>query len=369
MDKAHLFQDAISLDRSGRSREAADALRMILREDPKYFKAASLLGQIAVKEGNWPEAWDCLIHLDSVGPDSQALKSLMGAMNVERVAKNPHRRPVPKDFFEAVVVAREMSAGPYMDQMNVRRDLKLRLRKVRHGFLAETIQVQFSGRTMSGDPSVGDSVALPITPTNRRDEPPAMQNLETGEWLAVDDRPDILHANTRSSIRSQRIIFAVFATLLLVGAGWLAYDSWIYPNLKAIVPVVAGQDSVNAELTLRGAGFPHVQTRRVQDPNANGEAVGTDPPAGSSAAHNSTIFILLGDPVGPPGSTVVIPDVTGLTWGTAVARLQNARISNVEVEGDEFGVVLRTEPAAGSNVRPSRPGDSGDIVVLVMEPR
>ena len=133
--------------------------------------------------------------------------------------------------------------------------------------------------------------------------------------------------------------------------------------------MVAGQDSVNAELTLRGAGFPHVQTRRVQDPNANGEAVGTDPPAGSSAAHNSTIFILLGDPVGPPGSTVVIPDVTGLTWGTAVARLQNARISNVEVEGDEFGVVLRTEPAAGSNVRPSRPGDSGDIVVLVMEPR
>jgi serine/threonine-protein kinase len=64
---------------------------------------------------------------------------------------------------------------------------------------------------------------------------------------------------------------------------------------RATVPDTVGQDEATATSTIEGAGFRvRVQNRTVNDPSQNGIVLQQSPPAGSTAAPDSTVTITVG---------------------------------------------------------------------------
>jgi len=127
------------------------------------------------------------------------------------------------------------------------------------------------------------------------------------------------------------------------------------------VPNVVGQSQTDASRALTELGFL-VNAVPVEDADADeGTVVSQDPPAGQQIAKGSQVTINVSSGSG----LIPVTDVTNQSENTARSNLQRAGFTNVQSRqeaSDEIaaGNVIRTDPAAGTQIR------AGDPIALIV---
>ncbi len=126
------------------------------------------------------------------------------------------------------------------------------------------------------------------------------------------------------------------------------------------VPDVAGQSADAARATLQNAGFQSISTTEVDSGGSAGQAVGTNPSAGTRVAPDQTITIQISR-----GNQNQVPNVVGQRVDSAISTLQEAGMSpsirQVDVsDSSQNGVVLQQSPSGGSEA------SSGQTVTLTV---
>lgn len=126
------------------------------------------------------------------------------------------------------------------------------------------------------------------------------------------------------------------------------------------VPDVAGQSADAARTTLQNAGFQSISTTEVDSSSSAGQAVGTNPSAGTRVAPDQTITIQISR-----GNQNQVPNVVGQRVDSAISTLQEAGLSpsirQVDVsDSSQNGVVLQQSPSGGSEA------SSGQTVTLTV---
>ena len=118
------------------------------------------------------------------------------------------------------------------------------------------------------------------------------------------------------------------------------------------VPDVAGQAADDAQATLEASGLVAAPEEQASDDVEAGLVVQTSPGAGTEVALGSTVTMLVS--TGP--STVPVPDVAGLAVADAQMALEAEGfvITTTDQASDdvEEGLVIETNPAAGTEVAP-----------------
>jgi serine/threonine-protein kinase len=119
---------------------------------------------------------------------------------------------------------------------------------------------------------------------------------------------------------------------------------------KAAVPDVTGQSLEDAQSRLADEGFDTRVRQEASDSVEGGKVIRTDPLAGSQVAKGSTVTLFVSTGKG----MVEVPDVAGLDPIDASNQLGakglNARTVNEASDTVAQGKVIRTDPAAGSQV-------------------
>ena len=121
------------------------------------------------------------------------------------------------------------------------------------------------------------------------------------------------------------------------------------------VPDVTGKNMSDAVNAVRAAGFDVSYSWRVV-PGADGSVIQQTPAPPDRARKGSGITIV----IGVPGT---VPDVSNMTLGDAKTALINAgyAIGNIALTQDgKEGMVARTEPEAGTQLRP---GDNNAVTI------
>jgi eukaryotic-like serine/threonine-protein kinase len=152
---------------------------------------------------------------------------------------------------------------------------------------------------------------------------------------------------------SRRLLYVALVIALALAAGLGIW--WVINGQYSNVPRVTGMTAKAARTELRDLGF----AVRTGDPKhsklAKGEVIGTRPPAGSRAAHGSTVTITVS--LGPP--QVAVPQVTGMPLTTAEATLTKAglkfRTRAAPSTTVPPGTVILTKPMAGTLWPKTRP--------------
>src|SRR5262245_34547234 len=127
------------------------------------------------------------------------------------------------------------------------------------------------------------------------------------------------------------------------------------------VPNVVGQSQTDASRALTEAGFL-VNAVPVEDSDADeGTVVSQDPAAGQQIAKGSQVTINVSSGSG----LIAVTDVTNQSENTARSNLQRAGFTNIQSRqeaSDDIaaGNVIRTDPAAGTQIR------AGDPIALVV---
>ena len=129
---------------------------------------------------------------------------------------------------------------------------------------------------------------------------------------------------------------------------------------EAPVPVVQGLPVGQAVDRLRDAGFRTEERREFSDTVPNGRVIETSPSEGSVVRKGTTVTMI----VSRGKEKVAVPDVVGQPRAEAEAAIRNAEL-DVAVQEEEStdqdpGVVLRTDPAAGTQLA------KGGTVTLVV---
>jgi serine/threonine-protein kinase len=127
-----------------------------------------------------------------------------------------------------------------------------------------------------------------------------------------------------------------------------------------LVPSVAGRPREQALSELRKAGLKVAEEKRASDDVREGYAIRTTPEAGRSVVRGSRITLFVS--TGP--EQVTVPDVTGLSRGSAEDSLQSEGLRVVVEEESSAdvpeGEVISQDPAAGTEV------DKGTRVTIVV---
>ncbi|GAA4980791.1 Stk1 family PASTA domain-containing Ser/Thr kinase [Pseudonocardia tropica] len=126
------------------------------------------------------------------------------------------------------------------------------------------------------------------------------------------------------------------------------------------VPDVAGQSADAARATLQNAGFRSISTTEVDSSGSAGQAVGTNPSAGTRVTPDQTITIQISR-----GNQNQVPNVVGQPVDSAISTLQEAGLSpsirQVDVsDSSQNGIVLQQSPSGGSEA------SSGQTVTLTV---
>jgi len=153
----------------------------------------------------------------------------------------------------------------------------------------------------------------------------------------------------------------VGALVVLAAAAIAAFLLLSGDDARAVtIPPVAGQSAADAQQTLEDAGLV-VQVRTVTDGDVDeGQAIGTEPPAGEQVDEGDTVTLNVS---GGPGDATV-PDVVGESEEAATAALQRAGFdADVQQEASDDvdeGLVIRQSPAGDAQ---AERGSSVAIVV------
>lgn len=131
------------------------------------------------------------------------------------------------------------------------------------------------------------------------------------------------------------------------------------------LPSVVGQDRGTAVATLKDLGL-NVDIEQVDSKKAKGEVVSQSPTAGTEVDTGSSVTLQVSN----GSESAKVPDVVGLSEGSATSRLENAGLNasvRTKQTGDlsQDGVVLSQSP--GGDARVAK-GDSVTIVVGKFEP-
>ena len=121
------------------------------------------------------------------------------------------------------------------------------------------------------------------------------------------------------------------------------------PAIVAI-PDVAGLTEEEARKRLENAGFQVTVQQPFSKTVPRGQAIGTEPAAGTQFSTGQPVTLLISRGV----NTVTIPDVVGLDDQAALAELSNAGLSGALVQRESTeaqGQVLSQSPAAGQRVQ------------------
>jgi serine/threonine-protein kinase len=120
------------------------------------------------------------------------------------------------------------------------------------------------------------------------------------------------------------------------------------PAIVAI-PDVTGLTPQDATKRLQKAGFSVTDREQFSNTVKRGLVIGTEPAAGTQLSTGQGVTIL----VSRGANTVAVPNVVGLNEQAALAAIQNARLSGVELQRDSpepEGQVLSQSPGAGKLV-------------------
>jgi eukaryotic-like serine/threonine-protein kinase len=115
------------------------------------------------------------------------------------------------------------------------------------------------------------------------------------------------------------------------------------------VPDVTGLTEEEARKRLENAGFPVTVQQQFSKTVPRGEAIGTEPAAGTQFSTGQPVTLLISRGL----NTVTVPDVVGLDDQAALAALSDAGVSGTLVQRDSTepeGEVLSQSPAAGRRV-------------------
>jgi eukaryotic-like serine/threonine-protein kinase len=115
------------------------------------------------------------------------------------------------------------------------------------------------------------------------------------------------------------------------------------------VPDVANLTERDARKRLEKAGFRINVRQQFSKSVHKGLAIGTEPATGTQLSTATPVTLL----ISRGANTVLVPNVTGLDDQAALASLQNAGLSGVEVQRDSTepqGKVLNQSPTAGKRV-------------------
>jgi beta-lactam-binding protein with PASTA domain/tRNA A-37 threonylcarbamoyl transferase component Bud32 len=116
----------------------------------------------------------------------------------------------------------------------------------------------------------------------------------------------------------------------------------------AAVPDVTMTRVEDAVATVQNAGFSPQVSYSVQPGASGGTVIGESPESGTHARRGTSVSLVV-------AVTGTVPDVTGMTLEAARTTLQDAgyNVGNVaETQDGSDGKIARTEPAAGTKLRP-----------------
>ncbi|HYO85198.1 MAG TPA: Stk1 family PASTA domain-containing Ser/Thr kinase [Dermatophilaceae bacterium] len=152
--------------------------------------------------------------------------------------------------------------------------------------------------------------------------------------------------------RRSRRVWAAVVALLLIASGASGYQLFGPPAART-VPDVAGQAEAVAVRWLQDRQLDATPDGVFSETVAAGQAISTEPSAGSQARRGSTVRLLVSN--GP--ERYAVPDVVGQDPAAASASITAARLSvagTLPAFHDKLpaGSVTGTDPAVGSRVRP-----------------
>ncbi|MEZ5203152.1 MAG: Stk1 family PASTA domain-containing Ser/Thr kinase [Acidimicrobiales bacterium] len=211
------------------------------------------------------------------------------------------------------------------------------------------------GRPLAAANPVPTGPARPPTPAPVPVSTPTPAPVATG---AVPEAP----ANRKTGW----FFVIIFLLLIVLGGLLVAFGQQLGifdDQAKQVqVPSVVGLDVGPATQQLEDAGF-EVETSEQESDKPAGQVLTQDPTGGETVDEGSTVALTVSGGI----EQVVVPDVAGMTEIEARQALQDAKITGIVTTRDEptedeaqWGKVLRTEPAVGSQV------DATAAVVLVI---
>ena len=145
------------------------------------------------------------------------------------------------------------------------------------------------------------------------------------------------------------LAIGIFILFQLLSGGGDEPNGTVVPTTQEI-PNLEGKSALEAVLELRDLGFAQVTQRdEVSDTVAAGRVIGTDPPAGTVAATDSRVSVIVS--LGPEVFT--IPPVVDLDEATAIERLTAngftiGEITRVPSDSVAEGNVIRQTPGPGA---------------------
>lgn len=131
------------------------------------------------------------------------------------------------------------------------------------------------------------------------------------------------------------------------------------------VPEVAGMSQADAEQELRKAGFEPRTRRQRDDSVPDGQAIGTDPPAGAKRIKGTEVVLRVSTGPSEGCDSGTVPNVIGLNEDAARTRLECSGFTVAVVPGDgdgAEGTVVGQSPKGGTS---AEPGAKVSIKVIV----
>lgn len=119
------------------------------------------------------------------------------------------------------------------------------------------------------------------------------------------------------------------------------------------VPDVVGMKQKDAELTITGRGLSVLIRTEESDEVEAGRVISTNPAADESVREGQTVTLTIA--VEPEETDVEVPNLTGVQQGTAEQQLRDLGLAvqnKQEYSNEPAGIVIRTEPGAGTAVAP-----------------
>jgi serine/threonine-protein kinase len=207
-------------------------------------------------------------------------------------------------------------------------------------------------RAAQGQPVSAPPVMAYATTQAIRRDPADTAMITTGARRYVEDEytppPDHPGRRRFGYVMLALLLLAVVAAAVFALTRLFATDS----VRQVVVPDVEGMQVERAERELRDADLRGEVVERVEDPRVGeGRVISSDPPAEVEVPENSIVALVIS--TGTP--TVQVPRLRGLTEDDARGALQQAGLSIGETEEArsddiEAGLVIRSDPAAGSEV-------------------
>ncbi|GAB3453944.1 Stk1 family PASTA domain-containing Ser/Thr kinase [Streptomonospora sediminis] len=212
-------------------------------------------------------------------------------------------------------------------------------------------------RGLQGMPTEASTMAMAPAPAGSTTALPPVDN------RGRDDYDDDDYYDDRDQGKGRRTALWIVLAVAVLAA--LGFAVWLFnqPTAESIsIPKVQGMEQSEAQNTLSEQGFTNVSVEEENhDDIAEGNAIGTDPPAGQERSPGSDITLRVSS---GPGAQQ-IPDVVGQDRETATQMLQDEgfEVGDTSEEASasyDEGQVIRTSPPGGQS---ADPGSRIDLVI------